>query len=92
VENNGTLDLRGTEFQQTVWDEPLKVPFGRDATYAEIAEKIHRPDAARAVDTAIGANPTLIVAPCHRMFGKHGKWRGYRGGLEMKRRLPEIER
>ncbi|MFW5649677.1 MAG: methylated-DNA--[protein]-cysteine S-methyltransferase [Candidatus Alkaliphilus sp. MAG34] len=86
------LDLRGTEFQQTVWDELLKVPFGRDATYTEIAEKIHRPDAVRAVGTAIGANPTLIVTPCHRMFGKHGEWRGYRGGLEMKKRLLEIER
>ncbi len=86
------LDLRGTEFQQTVWDELLKVPFGRDATYTEIAERIHRPDAVRAVGTAIRANPTLIVAPCHRMFGKHGEWRGYRGGLEMKKRLLEIER
>lgn len=86
------LDLRGTEFQQMVWDELLRVPFGQDATYTEIAERIHRPDAPRAVGTAIGANPVLIVVPCHRMFGKHGEWRGYRGGLKMKEQLLEIEK
>lgn len=86
------LDLRGTQFQRTVWDELLKVPFGQSANYTEIAERIHRPDAVRAVGTAIGANPVLIVAPCHRMFGKHGEWRGYRGGLEMKKRLLELEK
>ncbi|NLJ79329.1 MAG: methylated-DNA--[protein]-cysteine S-methyltransferase [Tissierellia bacterium] len=85
------LDLRGTEFQHTVWDELLKVPFGESATYTEIAERINRPDAVRAVGTAIGANPILIVAPCHRMFGKHGEWRGYRGGLKMKERLLNLE-
>ena len=86
------LDLRGTEFQHTVWEELLRVPFGQSATYTEIAERINRPDAVRAVGTAIGANPILIVAPCHRMFGKHGEWRGYRGGLKMKERLLEIEK
>ncbi len=86
------LDLRGTEFQHKVWDELLKVRFGKSATYTEIAERINRPDAARAVGTAIGANPVLITVPCHRMFGKHGEWRGYRGGLEMKERLLEIEK
>lgn len=86
------LDLRGTEFQHKVWDELLSVPYGESSTYTEIAEKIHRPDAVRAVGTAIGANPILIVAPCHRMFGKHGEWRGYRGGLEMKKQLLEIEK
>lgn len=86
------LDLRGTEFQHKVWDELLRVPFGQSATYTEIAQRIQRPDAARAVGTAIGANPLLIVAPCHRMFGKSGEWRGYRGGLGMKERLLEIEK
>lgn len=85
------LDLRGTDFQQRVWDELLKVPFGHSATYTEIAERISRPDAPRAVGTAIGANPLLIVVPCHRMFGKRGEWRGYRGGLKMKERLLELE-
>ncbi len=86
------LDLRGTKFQQTVWDELLKVPFGKAATYTEIAERINRPDAVRAVGTAIGANPVLITVPCHRMFGKRGEWRGYRGGLKMKEQLLEIEK
>ncbi|NLJ40233.1 MAG: methylated-DNA--[protein]-cysteine S-methyltransferase [Clostridiales bacterium] len=86
------LDLRGTEFQHKVWDELLKVGFGESATYTEIAERIHRPEAARAVGSSIGANPVLIVVPCHRMFGKHGEWRGYRGGLEMKERLLDIEK
>ncbi len=86
------LDLRGTEFQKRVWDELLKVPFGQSATYTQIAERIHRPDAVRAVGTAIGANPVLITVPCHRMFGKHGEWRGYRGGLSMKKRLLDLEK
>lgn len=86
------LDLRGTEFQRLVWDELLKVPFGVAATYTEIAERINRPDAVRAVGTAIGANPVLITVPCHRMFGKNGEWRGYRGGLKMKEQLLEIEK
>lgn len=86
------LDLRGTEFQYTVWNELLKVPFGGRATYTELAEKIDRPDAVRAVGTAIGANPVLIVVPCHRMFGKHGEWRGYRGGLKMKEQLLNLEK
>lgn len=85
------LDLRGTEFQHTVWDELLKVPYGQGATYTELAQRMGRPDAPRAVGTAIGANPVLVAVPCHRMFGKHGEWRGYRGGLEMKKRLLEIE-
>ncbi|NLK07514.1 MAG: methylated-DNA--[protein]-cysteine S-methyltransferase [Firmicutes bacterium] len=86
------LDLRGTEFQHLVWDELLKVPFGESATYTDIAERIQRPDAVRAVGTAIGANPVLIPVPCHRMFGKHGEWRGYRGGLKMKKQLLELEK
>ena len=85
------LDLRGTEFQRTVWGKLMEVPFGKGATYTEIAERIQRPDAVRAVGTAIGSNPVLIVVPCHRMFGKHGEWRGYRGGLKMKGQLLEIE-
>lgn len=86
------MDLRGTEFQQKVWAELLRVPFGQAATYTEIAERIQRPDAARAVGTAIGANPVLITVPCHRMFGKNGEWRGYRGGLKMKEQLLELEK
>jgi len=85
------LDLRGTEFQRKVWNELLKVPFGQAATYTDIALRLNRPDAVRAVGTAIGANPVLITVPCHRMFGKHGEWRGYRGGMKMKEQLVELE-
>lgn len=86
------LDLRGTEFQLRVWRELLTIPFGQTATYTEIAQRIGREDAVRAVGTAIGANPVLIPVPCHRMLGKHGEWRGYRGGLEMKGQLLELEK
>lgn len=85
------LDLRGTEFQLTVWEELMNVGFGRNATYTELAEKIQRPDAIRAVGTAVGANPILIIVPCHRILGKNGELRGYRGGLEMKKQLLELE-
>lgn len=85
------LDLRGTDFQKKVWDELIKVSYGNSATYTELAERMNRPDAPRAVGAAIGANPVLIAVPCHRMFGKHGEWRGYRGGLNMKKKLLDIE-
>lgn len=85
------MDFHGTEFQQAAWKKMLEIPYGHTATYTEIAERLNRPDAVRAVGTAIGANPMLITLPCHRMFGKDGKSRGYRGGPEMKDWLLEIE-
>lgn len=86
------LDLHGTTFQKQVWAELLRVPFAQTTSYTEIAERIDRPDAVRAVGTAIGANPVLIPVPCHRVFGKHGECRGYRGGVEMKGKLLELEK
>ena len=80
-----------TPFRQTVWNVLQKIPFGKTVTYTEIAALIQRPKAIRAVGTAIGANPLLIVIPCHRVIGKDGRLRGYRGGLEMKKTLLEIE-
>lgn len=85
------MDFRGTDFQQAVWRKLVEIPFGQTATYTDIAVQLNRPDAARAVGTAIGANPMLITVPCHRLFGKNGKCRGYRGGLDMKGKLLEIE-
>lgn len=85
------MDLRGTEFQQKVWMKMFEIPYGHTATYTDIAEQLNRPDAVRAVGTAIGANPMLITLPCHRIFGKNGKSRGYRGGATMKDWLLEIE-
>lgn len=85
------MDFHGTDFQRTVWGKLLEIPFGQTATYTDIAERMNRLDAVRAVGTAVGANPMLITVPCHRLFGKHGECRGYRGGLKMKERLLELE-
>lgn len=85
------MDFHGTEFQRTVWEALREIPYGCTVTYTDIAERINRPEAARAVGTAIGANPMLITVPCHRMLGKNGEWRGYRGGLDMKKQLMELE-
>lgn len=85
------VDLVGTVFQYAVWTELQNIPFGETKTYTEIAEKIGKPNAVRAVGTAIGANPVLIVVPCHRVVSKSGKMAGYRGGIPMKERLLELE-
>ncbi len=85
------LAPRGTAFQQTVWQQLQKVPFGRTSTYGAIAVAIGRPGAARAVGAAIGANPLSIVVPCHRILGHDGRLTGYAGGLARKRRLLELE-
>ncbi|TYP79696.1 methylated-DNA--[protein]-cysteine S-methyltransferase [Paenibacillus methanolicus] len=87
-----SLDLMGTPFQRKVWQALLDIPYGQTSSYSEIAQRIGRPDAVRAVGTAIGANPVLIGIPCHRVIGKNGALTGYRGGLEMKRHLLELER
>lgn len=86
------IDLHGTEFQKTVWAALQEVPYGKIVSYTDIAEHIHRPDAVRAVGTAIGANPVLIKVPCHRIIGKNGKLSGYRGGIEMKKLLQSLEK
>lgn len=85
------LDYAGTEFQQAVWAALLQIPYGRTATYTQIAEAIDRPKAVRAVGAAIGANPLLIIIPCHRVIAKDGSLAGYRGGLNMKTRLLQLE-
>lgn len=86
------LDLYGTEFQQSVWKALLEIPFGQTVTYSNIAERIQKPQAVRAVGTAIGANPILITIPCHRVIGKNGKLTGFRGGLDMKKQLLGLEK
>ena len=85
------FDLRGTEFQQAVWKALCDIPYGEKRSYSDIAESILRPSAVRAVGTAIGANPLLMIVPCHRVIGKKGALTGYRGGLDMKTRLLELE-
>ncbi|MEU0830881.1 methylated-DNA--[protein]-cysteine S-methyltransferase [Streptomyces sp. NPDC005969] len=83
---------RGTEFQRRVWSALDTVPYGETVSYGQIAERIGAPGAGvRAVGTAIGRNPLLIVRPCHRVIGADGALRGYAGGLECKERLLGLE-
>jgi len=85
------LDLRGTPFQCSVWRAVLEIPFGETRSYAETARTVGRPRAYRAVGAANGANPVPIIVPCHRVIGSGGKLGGFRGGLEVKRRLLALE-
>ncbi|GIQ69035.1 methylated-DNA--[protein]-cysteine S-methyltransferase [Xylanibacillus composti] len=85
------LDLRGTPFQQAVWRALCEIPYGQTRAYADIAREVGRPEAVRAAGAAIGANPIWIVVPCHRVIGKNGALTGYRGGLDLKRRLLQLE-
>ncbi|WP_253299428.1 methylated-DNA--[protein]-cysteine S-methyltransferase [Paenibacillus barcinonensis] len=85
------LDLIGTEFQQQVWKALGRVPYGETRTYGDIAAVIGRPSAVRAVGAANGANPIPLLLPCHRVIGANRKLTGFRGGLELKRRLLDIE-
>ncbi|WP_328493162.1 methylated-DNA--[protein]-cysteine S-methyltransferase [Streptomyces sp. NBC_00414] len=88
------LELRasGTEFREKVWDALDSVPYGTTTTYGEIAARIGASRVAvRAVGGAIGANPLLIVRPCHRVIGADGSLTGYAGGLERKVRLLTLE-
>jgi methylated-DNA-[protein]-cysteine S-methyltransferase len=85
------LALQGTAFERRVWDEVRAIPYGQTATYAEIAARIGRPGASRAVGRANAWNPIAIVVPCHRVVGSDGSLTGYAGGIEMKRALLDLE-
>ncbi|MEW2485754.1 methylated-DNA--[protein]-cysteine S-methyltransferase [Streptomyces sp. NPDC048411] len=83
---------RGTEFQRRVWGALDTIPYGETVSYGQIAERIGAPGAGvRAVGTAIGRNPLLVVRPCHRVIGADGALRGYAGELECKERLLGLE-
>jgi methylated-DNA-[protein]-cysteine S-methyltransferase len=86
------LDLRGTEFERRVWDEVRAIPYGCTATYAEIALRVGRPNACRAVGRANGRNPIAVIVPCHRVVGSDGSLTGYAGGVATKRALLDLER
>ena len=75
------LDLRGTPFQKRVWDELLKIPFGRTVSYKDVAARLGNPRSTRAVGGANHRNPVSIVVPCHRVVGADGGLTGYGGGL-----------
>ena len=87
------LPLRpaGTPFQREVWDALREIPYGETAGYGELAQRLRRPGAARAVGLANGRNPIAIVVPCHRVIGAAGSLTGYGGGLERKRYLLDLE-
>jgi AraC family transcriptional regulator of adaptative response/methylated-DNA-[protein]-cysteine methyltransferase len=81
------LDIRGTAFQERVWQALRDIPAGRTATYTEIAQRIGAPRAVRAVAQACGANPVAVAIPCHRVVRTDGNLSGYRWGVERKRQL-----
>ena len=89
----GALDLVGTDFQQAVWAEISKIKHGQTVSYGEIARRIGRPKASRAVGAAVGANPIPLIVPCHRVMGSSGKITGYSGGdgIPTKRKLLLLE-
>jgi AraC family transcriptional regulator, regulatory protein of adaptative response / methylated-DNA-[protein]-cysteine methyltransferase len=85
------IHLRGTPFQLKVWEALSDIPKGTTMTYADIAEKISRPKAQRAVGTAVGKNPVAYIIPCHRVIRKSGDLGNYRWGTERKRLILESE-
>jgi len=85
------LAPRGTAFQRSVWAALERIPHGQLRSYGDIARAIRRPTAARAVGAANRRNPLPIVVPCHRVVGSDGSLTGFAGGLEVKRRLLELE-
>lgn len=86
------IRVEGTEFRIKVWEELRRIPYGKTITYAELARRIGRPKAYRAVANACGANPLPIIIPCHRVVASGGKPGGYTGGLDIKQTLLEIEK
>jgi len=82
----------GTEFQQSVWKELIKIPFGETRTYLQIAIEMGSPNSARAIGTAIGANPIAWYIPCHRVIQTSGGMGGYRWGVDRKKEILEWER
>lgn len=85
------LAPNGTPFQRQVLDALQQIPYGETASYADIARKLGRPGAARAVGAANGRNPLPIVIPCHRVIGSKGALTGFGGGIETKKALLALE-
>lgn len=85
------LNLQGTPFQKAVWNELLKIPYGKTATYKDIALALGSEKKTRAVGQANGANPVPIIVPCHRVINTGGKIGGYSGGIGIKEKLLELE-
>ena len=81
------LDIRGTAFQQQVWQALQQIPYGETRTYSDLAKDLERPKATRAIGNACGANPIALIIPCHRVIRSDGRLGGYRWGIERKQKL-----
>ena len=88
---DGPFDLRGTPFQVAVWEEMLRIPYGKTRTYGDVAKLVGYPKASRAVGGACNANPVAVIVPCHRIVGSNGKLTGYGGGIPTKEWLLKLE-
>jgi len=86
-----SLSPQGTNFQKQVWNELLNIPYGKTASYSDVAIAIGNPKAVRAIGNANNKNPIPIIIPCHRVIGKSGKLVGYAGGLGIKKTLLRLE-
>lgn len=85
------IAAKGTPFQEQVWRELRKIPYGETSNYGAIAERIGNPKACRAVGMANSKNPIPIIIPCHRIIGKNGSLTGFGGGLDVKKQLLDLE-
>jgi methylated-DNA-[protein]-cysteine S-methyltransferase len=85
------LAPEGTPFQREVWSALTTIPYGETVTYGELARRLGRPNASRAVGAANGSNPIPIIIPCHRVIGADGSLTGFGGGVVIKRRLLDLE-
>lgn len=85
------FELEGTHFQCEVWKALFEIPFGEVRTYGELARALGRPEGARAVGAAAAKNPLPVIVPCHRLVGAGGAMTGFSGGIEVKKRLLELE-
>ena len=86
------LHPQGTDFQRSVWKELQRIPYGETISYKQMAINIGNPKACRAVGLANNKNPISIIIPCHRVIGSNGALVGYGGGLDMKRKLLDLEK
>lgn len=86
------IDLKGTDFQQRVWDELTRIPYGETISYAELASRVGNAKAQRAVGNANGKNPVCLIVPCHRVIQSDGKIGGYAYGPSVKQNLLDLEK
>ena len=85
------LDIRGSKFQLKVWNKLLQIKYGKTNSYLDIAKKIDRPEAVRAIANANGQNGLAVIIPCHRVIGSDGSLTGYGGGIAIKKKLIQLE-